>query len=253
MNKRTIAATLLLTAAAAGTYTTYSYMNDHAQAVNEFSFVGEQGLDAVLTEPSWNPAKGLLTLPGMTIPKDPQITNTSVADLDELAAVELSFVYTDSCPQEQLRGQLLSDEDMRHVASVYTIDYNADLARSPAPDSGDTQDGGAAGPSWVRFEGEDSYDPVQHFYYRDTLERNLPGNGDTTVPLFTRLQADAAAGNEAFSHIQKIGGFDIRIKGYVLQQMDKEQHLGLNSAKEAYEAGLFAFRHTIQEAETEHE
>lgn len=257
MKKCVIAAVLLLAVASAGTRTTFSYMNDHAQAVNELRFVGERGLDAVLTEPSWEDAKGLLTLPGMTIPKDPQITNTSEADLDELVAVKVSFVYTGSCPQEELHGQLLSEEDMRYVASVYEIDYNADLQKSdpavPVSDSGSPVDAGAADPCWVRFEGEDKYDTVQHFYYRDVLKRNQPGSGDTTVPLFTGLHVDAAVGNEVFSHIQRIGGFDIRIEGTVLQQMDQEQHFGLNSASEAYEAGLFSFRQMTEEAETENE
>lgn len=257
MKKSILAVALVLAAASAGIRTTLSYMNDHAQAANEFSFVGEHGLDAVLTEPSWDDANGLLTLPGMTIPKDPQITNTSEADLNELAAVKISFVYTDSCPQEELRGQLLSDEDMRYVVSVYEIDYNADLQSSDpslaVSASDHSANAGTAGPAWVRFEGEDKYDTVQHFYYMDILKRNLPGTGDTTVPLFTALHIDATVGNEAFSHIQKIGGFDIHIEGSVLQQMDQEQHFGLNSAREAYEAGLFSFRGMTEEAETENE
>lgn len=257
MKKIVIAAALLLAAASAGTRTTFSYMNDHAQAVNQFHFVGERGLDAVLTEPSWDDANGLLTLPGMTIPKDPQITNTSEADLDELVAVKVSFVYTGSCPQEELHGQLLSEEDMQYAASVYEIDYNADLQKPvpdvPVPDSDRPMNAQMADPCWVRFEGEDKYDAVQHFYYRDVLKRNLPGSGDTTVPLFTSLHVDAAVGNEVFSHIQRIGGFDIRIEGTVLQQTDQEQHFGLNSAREAYEAGLFSFRQTTEEAETENE
>lgn len=201
-----------------------AYMNDTVSVVNEFSFVGEKGLDAVLTEPSWDPQSAVDVLPSAHIPKDPCVTNTSSADLDELVALKMEFVYAKDHPDETKRGQILSDEDMKHVTDVFEIDYNADSL-------GD----------WVRFDGEDAGDTVQHFYYNSVLKRNLPAEGDVTVPLFTELYADAACGNETFSYIQDMAGFDIRISGCVLQQMEGEQYFGLNSAKEAYEAGLFVF------------
>lgn len=203
---------------------TLSYMNDSAGAVNRLSFVGEKGLDAVLTEPSWDPQKAVEVLPSIEIPKDPCVTNTSESDMDELVALQVEFIYAKGHPDAEKRGQILSAEDMGYVTDVFAIDYNADLLGN-----------------WVRFAEETGQDPVQHFYYEPVLRRNFPEEGDTTVPLFTKVTVDADCGNERFRHIQEIGGFDIRISGCVLQQMEGEQGFGLDCAKMAYEAGLFVF------------
>ncbi len=223
MKKRHVisAAAVLLACSCASSL---SYMNDSARAVNEFTFVGENGLAAILTEPEWNPQRGLLIVPNTVIPKDPQVTNISEADLDELVALRLEFIYTDTCPEVRKRGMVLEKQDMEYVSEVFQIDYNSDS-------EGD----------WVRFDGEDGTEPVQHFYYSHILKRNLPARGDTTIPLFTRLTVDPSVDNEQFSHIQKIGGFDIRISGHVLQHMQGEVQFGLDSGKSAYESGLFTF------------
>ena len=225
-NKKTLLAVAL---AAACVFTssaayTISYVNDREQIVNNLQFVGEDGLDAVLSEPGWVPQKGLLTIPNTVITKDPQITNTSHINLDELVSMKLEFVYSQSCPDTAKRGQLLSEQDMAKVADVYVIDYNADN-----PSKKD----------WVRFSGEDKTDSVQRFYYKRTLKRNLPGTGETTEPLFTSLSIDKTVNNKRFSYVQAIGGFDIRVSGYVIQQMSGETQFGLSSATNAYNAGLF--------------
>ena len=41
----------------AGTAGTLAYMNDSGQIANQLVFAGEKGLDAVLTEPSWEAEK----------------------------------------------------------------------------------------------------------------------------------------------------------------------------------------------------
>ena len=73
---------------AVGTGGTLAYLGDTGQVANRLTFAGEKGLDAVLTEPSWNPQKGLLTVPGSSVAKDPQITNTSELNMNELAALK---------------------------------------------------------------------------------------------------------------------------------------------------------------------
>ena len=78
-------------------------------------------------------------------------------------------------------------------------------------------------------------------YYKAVIKRNLPEKGDTTVPLFTRLEIPKEVNNRRYSHIQDMGGFDIRISGTVIQQMNGESIHGLDSAKDAYRAGLFTF------------
>ena len=54
---------------AVGTGGTLAYLGDTGQVANRLTFAGEKGLDAVLTEPSWNPQKGLLTVPGSSVAK----------------------------------------------------------------------------------------------------------------------------------------------------------------------------------------
>lgn len=201
-----------------------AYMYDSDQTVNSLSFTGEKGLDAVLLEPSWDPQKAIKILPSAVIKKDPCVMNTSESDLDELVALQIEFLYSSSYPEESKRGRQVSEEDMEFISDVIQIDYNADI-------QGD----------WVRFEGEDSYDPVQHFYYKEVLKRNYPGKGDTTVPVFTRLMVDKDCGNEQFLCVQQMQGFDIRVSGIVLQHMKDETYFGLDCAKTAYEHGLFEF------------
>lgn len=229
IKKRTagLAAAALLAAlwgAGAGFKETAAYLTDSRRLVNHLEFAGEQGLDAVLTEPLWKPENGSLAVPGSVLPKDPQVTNTSRLDMDELVALRVEFVYTENSPEGKEEGELLSREDMERVAEVLMPDYNADN-----PEKAD----------WVRFSGQKHTDASQCFYYRKTLERQMPGEGETTVPLFTCVKLNQEVGNETFQPLQELGGVGIRICGHVIQQMPGERYTGLNSAEEAYEAGLF--------------
>ena len=203
---------------------TMAYMSDKEQVKNHLDFVGKDGLNAILTEPDWQEENGLKVIPNTVIPKNPQVTNTSEIDLDELVALKCEFVYTADCPDRSKAGRILSSQDMASVVEVFQIDYNSDN-----PEQGD----------WVRFEGQEETDAVQCFYYRKTLNRNYPETGETTAPLFTELKIPKTVNNGRFSKIQAIGGFDIRISGHVLQQMTGEDYFGLNCAEDAYRAGLF--------------
>lgn len=222
MKKRYLAAGFCSLALCSGF--TLAYMRDQGQVINSLSFIGEKGMDAVLTEPSWNPEKADMVLPGAVIPKDPCVTNTSEEDIDELVALQVEFLYSAAHPDKEKRGQVLTETDMREVSEILWIDYDADTQQN-----------------WVRFEEEDEQNPVQHFYYGAVLERNYPGKGDVTVPLFQNIVIDEACQNEQFALIQNMGGIDIRVTGCVLQQMDGETEFGLDHAKAAYEAGLFLF------------
>lgn len=217
-----LAAILCIGAAGAGT--SLSILTDREERTNQFSFIGEDGLDGILTEPSWVPEQGLLVLPGESIPKDPQVTNTSELDMDELVALQAEFVYGKNCPDQTKAGQALSQEDMAYVCDVYQIDWNADSL-------GD----------WVRFSGETAADQTQRFYYKTVLERNFPDEGDTTVPLFEKLTVPKDVNNRRYSHIQDMGGFDIRISGTIVQQMNGENVHGIDSPEKAYQADLFTF------------
>ena len=65
--------------------------------------------------------------------------------------------------------------------------------------------------------------------------------GERTIPLFTGLTIDKRVNEKQQSLIRKMGGFEIRISGQVLQQMENEEYFGLDNPKSAYEAGLFNF------------
>lgn len=210
--------------AAAGFGSSLAVFTDGEELTNCFHFVGEDGLDGILTEPHWDADNGLLVVPGETIPKDPQVTNTSELDMDGLVALQVEFLYGVNCPEQSKVGQALSGADMAYVCDVYQIDWNADSL-------GD----------WVRFDGETSQDQTQRFYYKKVLKRNYPDEGDTTIPLFTKLAVPKEVNNERYSHVQDMGGFDILISGTIVQQMAGENEHGLNSPEEAYKAGLFTF------------
>lgn len=227
MKKKGKAAVLVLTLACA-TGALYqgssAYMTDRKSVVNELGFAGEKGLDAVLREPSWDPEKGLLLVPGTEVKKDPQVTNTSQSAMDELVALKAEFVYTEDCSDGKKPGEVLDKEDMAKVNRVFSVDYNAD----------DSKKG-----NWVRFEGQKSTDAVQCFYYRKVLKGDASGQGETTVPLFTCVKIDSSVGSRQAEAVRALGGVTIRITGHVVQQMDGEGQFGLNSPEEAYQAGLF--------------
>ena len=114
---------------------------------------------------------------------------------------------------------------MEKVVQVYQIDYNSD---DPVKKD------------WIRFNGQKRQDPVQCFYNTKILKRNLPAaEGERTIPLFTGLTIDKRVNEKQQSLIRKMGGFEIRISGQVLQQMENEEYFGLDNPKSAYEAGLF--------------
>ena len=225
--KKGIALVLSVLCLSAGAAGTLSYMNDSGQIANQLVFAGEKGLDAVLTEPSWKAESALLTVPGSVIPKDPQITNTSELDMNELVAVKCQFIYSRNCPDKSKRGTLLSPKDMEKAVQVYAIDYNSD----------DRTKG-----NWIRFTGQTKSDAVQCFYYSEVLKRNIAGIKETTIPLFTKVQVDKSVNNRKQEWIREIGGIDIKISGQVLQQMTGEENFGLDNPKNAYEAGLFDFK-----------
>ena len=211
----------------AGTVGTLAYMSDSGQIANQMVFAGEKGMDAILTEPSWNKEKALLTVPGSVIPKDPQVTNTSELDMNELVALKCEFVYSENCLDKNKRGKVLSSKDMEKAVQVYTIDYNSD----------DRKKG-----KWIRFNGQTAADAVQCFYYSDVLEKGKAGAKKSTIPLFTRVQVDKSINNRKQEWIREIGGIEIKISGQVLQQMSGEEYFGLDNPKNAYDAGLFNFK-----------
>ncbi len=232
MKKKIIVCLAALTCLAAGGGTALAYISDSAYVSNQLAFAGENGLNARLTEPSWNPRKGLLTVPGAVIPKDPQVTNTSELDMNELVALKCEFVYTDSCPDPSKKGKLLSAADMKKAVDVYQIDYNSDDPKKS---------------DWIRFQNQKDTDPVQCFYYSRVLKRNFPGEGETTVPLFTQVSVDKSVNYARQNKVLEMGGVEIRISGHVLQQMSGEASYGLDNRRQLMKPVCSSFSKNQQE------
>lgn len=204
-----------------------AYLTKSEKRTNEFTFVGDRTLDCELTEPSWDSEKAIKVLPDMTIPKDPQVTNTSKNDLDEAVALQLEFVYGTDCQDKEKVGRPLSDADMKIVSEVFKVDWNADKQKD-----------------WIRYTDENGAMQVQHFYYASLLRRNKERKeekGETTQPLFTTITIDKNVNNEKYSKIQDMGGIEIRISGCAVQQIEDSGQKDRNLPKEVYEAGLFSF------------
>ena len=199
-----------------------AYLTQKTALTNSFQFARYPEIGITLTEPSWDPEKAERIVPGFVIPKDPQLTNSSPDDLDELAAIRIEFVYGEACPDESKKGKTLSSQDMELVNSIMEVDYEADTGVDSL---------------WKRYEGESALLPVQRFYYSDVLRRNLPDAGDTTVPLFQKLVADVEAGNELYAKLRGFGGFAIRVEGAALEA---ETGTHITPEKASLE-GLFAF------------
>ena len=215
MNRRRLAVCTVAAAVALSCHVS-ARMTDNATLVNTFSVRPEQA-KATLTEPSWDPESALKTVPGSVVAKDPQIKNTSDAQIWELAGMRIEFVYTEACPVEADRGKTLSAQDIETLCSVYSLDYEADR-------QGTTD--------WIRFGQEDSSMPVQHFYYASAL-----GQGETTCPLFTKISAQRQTTNAGFRRIQEMGGFQIIVEGAVLSVAEPTAQAG----REACENGSFVF------------
>ena len=216
MNRRQLAA-LAVTGVFALTHNAFARMTDSAALTNTFS-VKPVTATASLTEPSWDPDEALKTVPGSVIAKDPQIRNTSGEGIWELAAMRIEFAYSDTCPDEEKRGKTLSTGDMQSVLAAYSIDYDADRQQDE--------------PVWRRYDGEDSSLPVQHFYYRQALDRD-----EATRPLFTRILAPLETADAAFEKIRELGGFQLIVEGAVLAAGDSSP----DAAGNAYRQGSFVF------------
>ena len=226
--KRYIIAGILSAVCAAGTTLGIStaFLTETHGVKNQMRFVGDGALDCELMEPSWDEQQAVNMVPGMMVLKDPQITNTSESDLDEAVALRAEFVYGRGCPVEGKAGTLLTGEDMQSVLRVFTVNWNAE-----------------EGKEWIRYTGEDATMAVQHFFYGKLLKRKKkeqPQKGETTVPLFTMISIGEDVKNEEFQKIQEFGGFEIRISGCAVQQIESEEQ-GESIPQKVYEAGLFTF------------
>ena len=186
---------------------------------NTFSFIN---LSCEIREPSWDPALAAGFVPCLSIPKDPVLINTSSEGCPAVGAMEVSFLYPGTCPQEELRGSFVSEDDMDLLARILDIDYLSEKE----------------GAAWVRFEGETAGDKRQRFYYTRTLTAS-GGASDSTAPLFTRVRIKEEADQEDFARLEETGGFTIALSGCVLTLTEGEDPAVF--AGQAASDGLFVF------------
>ena len=200
-----------------------AYMTDDARLVNTFTM--RKGGDpaqaaAVLTEPLWDPAKGLSLVPGREAPKDPQITNVSGDEVNELVAIRMRFMTSDGTRE-------LTGEEMQSLIRCLRIDYEAD----------------GAGNLWVRYEGDTGADSTQAFYYTKMLKRNFSLGeawGESTKPLFTKVWIPQTVGNKTYLGFQNLGGFQIHLVGAAIPYLGDEEGAA-EAAALAAQAGDFSF------------
>lgn len=167
-------------------------------------------------------------LPGAQASKNPIITNTG-SMTDEWVAAKITFVYAEGSADA---GKPLSDEDMRKVTDVISIDYKTD-----------TDD------QWERIVGTEST-VSQVFYYKEILKKDADAAdvgvyGDATAPIFTTVSVSANATNGQIKALEEMGGFAIWIEGFAVQSDAAEDY----TAFKTWGVNGVVFNHTPTAAE----
>lgn len=102
---------------------TFAYLTGNAgETTNVFTF--SDNIRGQLDEPNWDPDQGSKVLPGMTLRKDPMITNTSDNGVSEYAAIMVTFQPGDGASYAS--GTVLTDEDTAKLLSLIDVDWNQD-------------------------------------------------------------------------------------------------------------------------------
>ena len=178
------------------------------QETNVFTFV--TGLTATLTEPSWPTDGSNLNLtPAATIPKDPQITNTS--SIDEYVAIKLTFV--DGSGTKLTAGQM---------TKLLTL---IDIGHGAAPATAANKINGINTTNWTLVASAEANSPEQIWYYNAILPHTT---GNVTVPIFDRITIKSTISNADYAWLQDatsaaiggndaLGGFKILVQGAAVQ------------------------------------
>lgn len=188
-----------------GTFAYLTYATN--QATNHLTT--STGLQAQLTETEWDKALktnenyGQNMVPGTTVDKNPQITNTSTSDISEWAAVEVEFQKSDGNG-----GYVtMSAADLEAFFKVYSIYSGATAPTAAATDI-------AVNSSWTAMTNT-TQDGKRFYYYNSALAK-----GDATDALFDHVailssatQADITALNDLFTDWQ------IVVKGAAVQNI----------------------------------
>lgn len=189
-NKKTVALSVLLFLLLV-LGTTLAYLTSETEdLVNSFTFIGadkegDNDMKAELDEPNWDEGKAQNLLPGAIVPKDPIITNTSTADIDEWVGMRITFQRRDN-------GDTLSQVELTQVLAIADIDWNM-LA-------------------WTEADANGIVDPIDVYYYNEKIDV-----GEATAPIFTTITIKPSASTEEIQKVKDMGGFNIMIEGAAVQ------------------------------------
>ena len=125
-------------------------------------------------------------LPGMTVNKDPIVTNTST-HTDIWTALKLTFVYGGG----DKAGQPLNDTDMKAVQDVISINYDTI--------------------NWTASE-KNSSNSSFVYAYNKVLSKE-----QSSTPLFTTVTVKSSATTEQMNKVTSMGNFSIFIEGMAEQ------------------------------------
>jgi len=154
--------------------------------VNNFTFLGDSDINATLTEPAWDPAKGLNLTPGTVVPKDPIITNTSTNNLEVYAAMRVTF--------KNGSGVTLTSVEHTRLMTLVTINWATSATWTPV---------GTAGPVTI---------------YNYTTKLASTGATSVTAPLFTTVTINSNVTTADMEWLKTtLGGFSITIDGAAVQ------------------------------------
>jgi hypothetical protein len=190
-----VVATLSLIAAGS----TLAYLTANAgTVVNKTSFVPPAGMTATLTEPQWDSegkAEAAKAYPGLTVPKDPTVTNTSTAGISEWVGIQITFM--DDLGNPLTTG---ADSQMSTLLSEITLAFNQGWIDSTGAD-----------PSAANLLNEDTN--TYTFYYDTVLAPPVaPATTGDAATLFTSVTfANSGNSNDVLNAIRAFGGGGFQI------------------------------------------
>ncbi|MCL1799699.1 MAG: hypothetical protein FWG23_08205 [Eggerthellaceae bacterium] len=188
-NKKHVVLLTMLLALVVASGLTMAYLFTKTDPVtNEFTFA--ENIKAELEEPGWDPENATNLVPGMDIPKDPQITNTSENEISEWVGIRLVFTNGEGTP---LSNTATDKNYVGTLLDLITIDWNTtdwQLA--------DTAMAGKVEQVWA---------------YKYEL-----APGDTTSPLFTQVTIKDSVTPEQQEWLRDyLKGFNIVLEGGAVQ------------------------------------
>lgn len=229
-----IAAALVVVIGVGGTL---AYMSTRTDEVTNTFTIGK-GIEGSIEEPSWDPdQKGEVEYtPGGTIPKDPQILNTST---DEAAYLGIRLTYTwdeekviaalsekkdadgnslyanpQTAISEFLAAQSCStvEEYIKKITTETTYNITEDAITAEAPQV----DG-----HWVALNGTDN----SYIYVGGDNSVLSVAAGSQSEPLFEEIKIIAKVANETQFGFNDMVPFEINAQGYLLQSKDNTTNI----------------------------